>query len=127
MKNVELIKAAQCAKPDTTLDLPRKNCEGTLCYNPLFSSNSLSFNVLGVPGLKRTLRGLSVLILLAPVLVSCGYKGSSNNQNHSGLKFRAFISNPLHPLSSGGGAPALEIVCAYKDTMGEVAVSLSGS
>jgi hypothetical protein len=98
-----------------------------LCYNPLFASNSLSFNVLGVPGLKRTLRGLSVLILLVPVLVSCGYRGSSNNQNHSGLKLRAFISNPLHPLSSGGGTPVLEIMDASKDVLSNFLVSLSGS
>jgi hypothetical protein len=107
--------------------LSEKIADGTLCYNPLFASNSLSFNVLGVPRLKRTLRGLSVLILLAPVLVSCGYKGSSNNQNHSGLKFRAFVSNPLHPLSTGGGTPVLEIVDASKDVLSNFPISLAGS
>ncbi len=75
--------------------------------------------------MKRTLRGLSVLILIWPALVSCGYKGSS--QSHSGLKLRAFVSNPLHPLSSGGGTPVLEIVDASKDVLSGFLVSLSGS
>jgi len=76
--------------------------------------------------LKRTLRGLSVFILLGPALVSCGYSGSSN-QTHSGLKFRAFISNPLHPLSTGGGTPVVEIVDASKDVLSSFPISLAGS
>jgi hypothetical protein len=76
--------------------------------------------------LKRTLRGLSVLILIWPALVSCGYK-SPSTQNKSGLKFRAFVSNPLHPLSSGGGTPVLEIVDASKDLLSNSPISLSGS
>jgi hypothetical protein len=58
-------------------------------------------------------------------LISCGY--SSRNQTRSGLKFRAFISNPLHPSTSGGGFPALEIVDANKDLLRGFLVSLAGS
>ena len=76
--------------------------------------------------MKRTLRGLSVLILIWPALVSCGYK-SPSTPNKSGLKFRAFVSNPLHPLSSGGGTPVLEIVDASKDLLSNSPISLSGS
>jgi hypothetical protein len=76
--------------------------------------------------LIRTFRALSVLILIWPALVSCGYK-SPSTQNKSGLKFRAFVSNPLHPLPSGGGTPVLEIVDASKDVLSSSPISLSGS
>jgi hypothetical protein len=92
-----------------------------------FASNSLSFNVVGVPGLKRTLTALSVFILLGLALISCGYTSSSNNQTRSKLKFRAFISNPLHPSQAGGGSPVLEIVDASKDVYRGFLVSLAGT
>ena len=80
----------------------------------------------GVPGLKRTLRACVVSILITVGLVSCSNYKSSNG-TRSGLKFRALVSNPLHPGSSGGGVPVLEIIDASKDVLSPAAVSLIGS
>src|SRR5215470_20162386 len=84
-----------------------------LCYNPLFASNSLSFLLFGVPGLIRTLSAFLVFTLLGLCLVSCSsYNTPSSGGGQSGIKFRAFVSNPVHPSFSGGGFPALDIVDA---------------
>jgi len=82
--------------------------------------------IFGVPGLKRTLSLFSVLIVVSLGLIACGYKNSSRQGSRSGLKFRAFVSNPLHPGTSGGGFPALEIMNATKDLVSGFGVSLSG-
>jgi len=80
----------------------------------------------GVPGLKKTLSGFFVFILLTIVLVSCGYKSSSNQYSQGGIKLRAFVSNPVFPNGAGGGGPALEIVDASKDILSTSLVSLFG-
>ncbi len=80
----------------------------------------------GVPGLKRTLSACVVSILISVGLVSCSSYNAPNN-TRSGLKFRAFVSNPLHPGSSGGGVPVLEIIDASKDVLSPTAVSLIGA
>src|SRR5260370_28489503 len=80
----------------------------------------------GVPGLKRTLSACVVSILISVGLVSCSSYTAHNN-TRSGLKFRAFVSNPLHPGSSGGGVPVLEIIDASKDVLSPTAVSLIGA
>src|SRR6266567_6218192 len=81
----------------------------------------------GVPGLKRTLSTFFVSILLGMTL-SCGYKNNNNTRySQSRLKYRVFVSNPLHPTSGGGGAPALEIIDATKDMLSPFLVSLSGA
>src|SRR5258708_29088593 len=80
----------------------------------------------GVPGLKRTLSACVVSILISVGLVSCSSYNAPNNAR-SGLKFRAFVSNPLHPGSSGGGVPVLEIIDASKDVLSPTAVSLIGA
>src|SRR5260370_27956703 len=69
----------------------------------------------GVPGLKRTLSGFFVCILLTVASVSCGYNSSGNQYRQGSIKFRAFVSNPVHPNGAGGGAAALEIVDASTD------------
>ena len=43
------------------------------------------------------------------------------------MKFRAFVSNPLRPLSTGGTVPVLEIVDALQDKLPGYAVNLLGS
>ncbi len=81
----------------------------------------------GVPGLKRTLSTFFVSILLGMTL-SCGYNNNSNTQSsQSKLTHRVFVSNPLHPTSGGGGAPALEIIDDSKDVLSPFLVSLSGA
>jgi hypothetical protein len=84
----------------------------------------------GVPGLKRTLSAFSVFGLLGFGLISCNsYKSPSSGGggNHSGIKFRAFVSNPLQPAGSGS-FPALNIVDAAKDDLNFFyLVSLLGS
>lgn len=52
-------------------------------------------------------------------LLSCGSSNpsSSSTQTTSGLKFRAFVSNPLHPLTGGGGTPVINVVDAAKDVL----------
>jgi hypothetical protein len=82
----------------------------------------------GVPGLKRTLNAFAVSILVSAMLVSCSnYNSAGNRQGKSGLKFRAFVSNPLHQTSSGVIIPDLEIVDASKDVQSPFGVSLSGA
>jgi hypothetical protein len=80
---------------------------------------------LGVPGLKKTLIGVAVLVAASVTIVSCGGSSSSSAQHMSGLKFRAFVSNPL----SGGGAvglPAINIVDATMDMLSPATITLLG-
>jgi hypothetical protein len=81
--------------------------------------------LLGVPGLKKTMISLAVLVAASVTIVSCGSSNSSSAKHMSGLKFRAFVSNPL----SGGGAvglPAIDIVDATQDLLSPSTVSLLG-
>lgn len=52
--------------------------------------------------------------------------GNPSGQQTSGLPFRAFVSNPLHPLPSGGGGPVLNIIDATHDLQSAFLVGLSG-
>lgn len=84
--------------------------------------------LLGVPRLKKILSGFFVSILLGVGVVSCGgYKAPSGGGGRSGVKFRAFVSNPLHPGQAGGGFPAIEIIDAAKDILSVTPISLSGA
>jgi len=69
-----------------------------------------------------------VLLLAGSVTtISCGSSGApSNTHKVSGLKFRAFVSNPLLPVS-GGTAPVLNIVDASQDVLSPSVVSVQGS
>jgi hypothetical protein len=75
--------------------------------------------------LKRSLSVFFVSVLVGAGLVSCS-NYSNRTQTRSGLKFRAFVSNPLH-VSSSGVIPALNIVDATKDVLSLGGVSLSGA
>jgi hypothetical protein len=78
--------------------------------------------------LKRSLSTLFVSIVLCTGLISCGgYNNNNNRNNRSGLTFRAFISNPVNPSSTGGGFPGLDIIDAKKDMLSPFEVSLSGT
>jgi hypothetical protein len=78
--------------------------------------------------LKRSF-SFFVSIVLCTGLISCGgYNNNNNNRNNrSGLTFRAFISNPVNPSSTGGGFPGLDIIDAKKDMLSPFEVSLSGT
>ena len=79
--------------------------------------------------MKRAIAA-AVLIGASVFVVSCGSYNSpstTNSGSTSGLKFRAFVSNPLSPVSGGGGVAALNIVDASKDHLAPQGVNLSGS
>src|SRR5947208_15616593 len=81
----------------------------------------------GVPGLKRGFASLILLAGLAFGLISCGNSNPSTNQPvTSGLEFRAFVSNPLEPISGGGCRPVINIVDAMKDVLSRASISLTG-
>ena len=77
--------------------------------------------------MRRTSITIAVLIATSVALLSCGSYNSSSSSTQgstSGLKFRAFISNPLRPLSTGGTIPLLEIVDALQDKLPGSVVNL---
>lgn len=74
---------------------------------------------------QRTLAGIATVGSLGLGLLSCSsYNSRSGGSHPSGLAFRAFVSNPVHPASFGHG-PALEIMDATKDLLSGFAVNLS--
>ena len=86
------------------------------------ASKSLSLMLFGVPGLKRILISIFVLITASVSIVSCGSSSSSTTTTHkpSGIKFRVFISNPLYPQGTAGAVantPVLNIVDASIDKL----------
>ena len=75
--------------------------------------------------MKKTVIALAVSVFGSALMVSCG--GSSGTPAPSGLKFRAFVSNPLHlSPTTGQIVPAIEIVDATNDILSPSGVSLSG-
>jgi hypothetical protein len=78
--------------------------------------------------LKRASITIAVLVAVSVALVSCGsYNNpSTQQQSGSGLKFRAFVSNPLRPGSTGGTVPVLEVVDASQDKLSGFIVNMTG-
>ena len=76
--------------------------------------------------MKKTLIGLAVLVAASVIIVACGgYNNPAGGQHQSGLKFRAFVSDPL----SGSGSitvPAISIVDATLDVLSPASISLIG-
>jgi len=67
-----------------------------------------------------------VLAVLGVGIVSCGgSKSASNKHKVSGLKFRAFVSNPLFP-SGAANAPVINIVDALQDIVSVSTIGLLG-
>jgi hypothetical protein len=75
--------------------------------------------------LKKTLIGLAVLLAASVTIVACGGSKSSNTHHASGLKFRAFVSNPLSP-SGSADFPVLNIVDASQDLLSPSSISFLG-
>lgn len=68
-----------------------------------------------------------VLTAFSVAIVCCGGKKSASNQHKvSGLRFRAFVSNPLFP-SGIGNSPVINIVDALQDIVSPSTISLLGS
>jgi len=71
----------------------------------------------GVPGLKE--KAAPIFVLLGTLfLASCAnYSNpSSNNRNTTGLKLRAFVTNPLRP-TGFGSTPVIEVIDALNDKL----------
>jgi hypothetical protein len=75
--------------------------------------------------LKRILILSAVLMVACVSLISCSYTAPGTAGKPSGLKFRAFISDPLSP-NGTANVPLLHIVDATQDKLSTFAVSLSG-
>src|SRR6185369_1684397 len=69
----------------------------------------------GVPGLRKFAFSLCLLALSVTWLSCSGY--SRGNANPSRVKFRAVVSNALHPVTAGVHVPALEIFDANTDLL----------
>ncbi len=68
-----------------------------------------------------------VLTVVAMTIMSCGSSKSASNQHKvSGLKFRAFVSNPLFP-SGGVNTPVVNIVDALRDMVSPSIIGLLGN
>lgn len=79
-----------------------------------------------IPGWLKTFGGMIVLTALGVAIVACGGKKSATPQHKvSGLKFRAFVSNPLFP-SGIGHIPVVNIVDAFLDALSLSDISLLG-
>ncbi|HEY1263320.1 MAG TPA: hypothetical protein VGF06_07340 [Terriglobales bacterium] len=73
--------------------------------------------------MKKTAIAAPLLLVLSVALISC--YGSSKYQNPSRLKFRAFVSNSLHP-TTAGNVPAVEIMNAVNDRLTGAPIGLGG-
>jgi hypothetical protein len=83
--------------------------------------------LLKAPGLRRTSCSLAVFAAVLFLLSCSSYKSPTTGGGVSGLRFRAFVSNPAHPNSVGGGSPVVEIMDATKDLLSGFVVSLASS
>ena len=77
-------------------------------------------------GLNKTVAAISLILAVCLGSISCGNSSSTApTPSNSGLTFRAFVSNPLSPLSTGGGVPVINIVDALKDVISPFSISLA--
>jgi hypothetical protein len=80
-------------------------------------------------GLNRILPGVAACVGLALSLPACNsYNNSSrggSTGHASGIAFRAFVSNPVHPSTIGGHGPAIEIIDASRDLLSGFLVNLT--
>ncbi len=82
----------------------------------------------GVPGLKKTFGSIFWLLVGCISVISCGSSSptTTTGTGPSGLKFRAFVSNPLSP-TVGAAQPVLNIIDATTDVESASVVNLSGA
>jgi hypothetical protein len=76
--------------------------------------------------LNRAAIRVALIFFACGGILSCGSPGNPNGQQTSGLTFRAFVSDPLHPVTGGGGGPVLSIINATTDVESPFLVNLSG-
>src|SRR6476646_858314 len=81
--------------------------------------------LLKTPGLKRTSCNLAVFAAVLFLLSCSSYNSGGGGGTRGGPRFRAFVSNPVHPNASGGGAPVLEVMDASKDLLSGFLVSMA--
>jgi hypothetical protein len=94
-----------------------------LCYN-LYSCIQVFIRLtVGVPGLKKVLILLCVLLPVA-LSLSCGYTAPPSSGQTSGLKFRAFFTNSV---SSSTGVAGVYIVNAATDVRATTAPISAGN
>lgn len=75
--------------------------------------------------MKKSLISLAVLLAASVTIVACGGYSPPTGQHRSGLKFRAFVSNPLFP-NGGANLPVINIVDATLDLLSPSTISLLG-
>ena len=76
--------------------------------------------------MKKTVAAILVIVAACLGSTSCGSSSSTTSTpSNSGLTFRAFVSNPLSPLSTGGGVPVIDVVDALKDVISPFSISLA--
>src|SRR5205823_11849545 len=95
-------------------------CSDIIRYSHLTLYPAMPF---GAPGLKKVCTAFALCMSLMWLSSCNGYK-TPKAATHSGLSFRAFVSNPLLPNQLGGGSPGIEIVDASKDRLARFAISL---
>ena len=77
--------------------------------------------------MKKTFVAIVLLVAASVAIVACGSNNSANTKHQvSGLKFRAFISNPLFP-SGLSNAPVINIVDATQNFVARANISLLGT
>lgn len=76
--------------------------------------------------MKKIAATFLVLVITSFAFLSCGGYNNTNTSHGSGLKFRAFVFNPLFPGSLSPG-PALNIIDATKDQLSFDRITLGGS
>jgi hypothetical protein len=97
-----------------------------VCYNRVFRIQAYIFHDFVEGGLKKTVVAILVIGAVCMGTVSCGNSSNSTtNASNSGFSFRAFVSNPLSPLTTGGGVPVVNIVDALHDVQSPFSISLA--
>ncbi len=76
--------------------------------------------------MKKTVVAILVIAAVCMGTVSCGNSSNSTTTaTNSGFSFRVFVSNPLSPVTTGGGTPVVNIVDALHDVLSPFSISLA--
>ena len=74
--------------------------------------------------MKKTVAAIFVVVATL-VCLSCGNSSSTSTPANSGFTFRAFVSNPLSPVPTGGGTPVVNVIDAQHDVLSPFSISLA--